>query len=222
MRLAYALLSVTIVASGVLFTAEAFALCTNDIDCPGSTCGGQVCKWASATTHTCVAAGTDPKGSDGWCSIDADCKCMGLGATCVGVHCSFTLPADAPSDAGGADATPTDTGAPATDSGTTATDSGTTATDSGTTATDSGTTAPDTGAASDTGSSRDDTGTGRSDDAGDDASSSSDTGEAAAPAADSGGGGCSIVGVGTESGSLGAGATMVALLGLAWRRRRAG
>ena len=70
----------------------AWAACTNDVDCPAATCGGQVCQWPA---HACVAAGTDPQASDGWCTTDTDCKCMGEGATCAGVHCSFTLPKDA-------------------------------------------------------------------------------------------------------------------------------
>jgi MYXO-CTERM domain-containing protein len=70
------------------------ATCTNDIDCPTATCGGEVCQW-SASGHACVAAGTAPQGTDGWCGADTDCKCMGEGATCVSPHCTFTLPRDA-------------------------------------------------------------------------------------------------------------------------------
>jgi hypothetical protein len=73
-------------------TRAARAACTNDVDCPTAACGGQVCQWPP---HMCVAAGTDPQGSDGWCSQDTDCKCMGEGAKCAGVHCTFTLPPDA-------------------------------------------------------------------------------------------------------------------------------
>jgi MYXO-CTERM domain-containing protein len=51
---------------------------------------------------TCVNAGAAAQGSDGWCSSDSDCKCMGEGATCVAPHCTFTLPKD-----GGTTGTPT-------------------------------------------------------------------------------------------------------------------
>ncbi len=74
------------------------AACTNDVDCPTAACGGEVCQW-SASGHACVSAGTDPQGSDGWCTADTDCKCMGEGATCVSPHCTFTLPRDGGSSA---------------------------------------------------------------------------------------------------------------------------
>src|SRR5437773_2602624 len=35
----------------------ASAACNVDADCPGASCGGQVCKWG-AGGHVCVAAGT--------------------------------------------------------------------------------------------------------------------------------------------------------------------
>ena len=76
-------------------TARA-ATCTNDVDCNDNPnyCGGMVCQWGAA--HTCVAAGTDPQGSDGWCSLDSHCKCMAQGATCNTAvhHCTFTLLVD--------------------------------------------------------------------------------------------------------------------------------
>jgi hypothetical protein len=72
--------------------AAAAQTCTNDVDCPTAACGGEVCQWAAA--HTCVAAGTDSQGTDGWCTVDTDCKCKGEGATCVAPHCTFTLPRD--------------------------------------------------------------------------------------------------------------------------------
>jgi NIMA-interacting peptidyl-prolyl cis-trans isomerase 1 len=67
--------------------------CNTDIDCPGATCGSPVCQW-SVGGHNCVVAGTDPQGFDGECSIDAECKCIGEGATCSAAtsHCTFTLP----------------------------------------------------------------------------------------------------------------------------------
>jgi hypothetical protein len=83
--------------AGALFAstwaAPALALCTNDVDCPTATCGGEVCEWPA---HTCMPAGTSAQGSDGWCTTDTDCKCMGEGATCQAAssHCTFTLPSD--------------------------------------------------------------------------------------------------------------------------------
>ncbi len=79
-------------AASFALTRSASAACTNDVDCPVATCGGQVCQWPA---HACVAAGTDPQASDGWCTVDSDCKCMGAGATCGVDHCTFTLPRDA-------------------------------------------------------------------------------------------------------------------------------
>ena len=70
--------------------AAAAINCTNDTDCGGNTCGGMVCQW-SASGHNCVPAGTDPQGSDGWCTTTANCKCMAQGATCAAPHCTFTL-----------------------------------------------------------------------------------------------------------------------------------
>jgi hypothetical protein len=56
----------------------------------------------------CVAAGTDVEGFDGACTIDAECKCAGEGATCSAetFHCTFTLPSQAPAqpDGGAAEA----------------------------------------------------------------------------------------------------------------------
>jgi len=78
-------LSIVMVSS----RAEATA-CLNDIDCPEPACGGQVCDYNKGMT--CQPAGGAAKGSDGWCTTDSDCKCMGMGATCVGVYCSFTTP----------------------------------------------------------------------------------------------------------------------------------
>jgi hypothetical protein len=78
-------LSIVMVSS----RAEATS-CVNDIDCPEPACGGQVCDYNKGMT--CQPAGGATKGSDGWCTTDSDCKCMGMGATCVGVYCSFTTP----------------------------------------------------------------------------------------------------------------------------------
>ena len=76
--------------------------CLNDVDCPNSACGGEVCDFYSDPTLTCKPAGTQPKGMDGWCSSDSDCKCAALGATCtISSSCSFTKPSDAPSGGGG-------------------------------------------------------------------------------------------------------------------------
>ena len=70
--------------------AEA-ASCLNDVDCPEPACGGQVCDYNKGAT--CQPAGGAPKGQDGWCTHDSDCKCMGMGATCVGnTYCTFTTP----------------------------------------------------------------------------------------------------------------------------------
>lgn len=77
--------------------------CYNDTDCPNSGCGGEVCNWTK--THpqpvgdkafVCDPAGLAPKGRDGWCTTDVNCKCRGLGATCITPYCSFTKPSDAP------------------------------------------------------------------------------------------------------------------------------
>ena len=81
-------------------SAQATA-CLNDVDCPEPACGGQVCDYIAAPTQTCKPAGTQPKGSDGWCTTDDDCKCKSLGATCVSAFCTFTKPSDAPSGGGG-------------------------------------------------------------------------------------------------------------------------
>jgi hypothetical protein len=84
-------------------TAAAQTSCVNDVDCPTAACGGDICDWAD-TAHpmTCKAAGTHPKGHDGWCTVDTDCKCNGMGATCDKsvFSCTFTRPCDAPGAAG--------------------------------------------------------------------------------------------------------------------------
>src|SRR3954464_4497999 len=73
--------------------------CVNDIDCTATPqCGGDVCDY-STVPPMCKPAGSQPKGSDGWCSTDAHCKCQGQGATCMGPFCTFPRPCGAP-DAG--------------------------------------------------------------------------------------------------------------------------
>ena len=73
--------------------------CVNDIDCVATPqCGGDVCDY-NVQPPVCKPAGSQPKGQDGWCTHDTDCKCMGQGATCVSLFCTFTRPCDAP-DAG--------------------------------------------------------------------------------------------------------------------------
>jgi len=71
--------------------------CLNDIDCPTAECGGEVCDYSTGTP-TCKPAGTQPKGMDGWCTSNSDCKCASLGAKCdsSAVFCTFTKPSDAP------------------------------------------------------------------------------------------------------------------------------
>ena len=85
--------------------------CMVDTDCPNSACGGDVCTH-TAGTFSCNAANTQAgRGFDGWCADEHDqandalCKCKGLGATCVGFFCTFTVPSDAPiTGAGGTSA----------------------------------------------------------------------------------------------------------------------
>jgi MYXO-CTERM domain-containing protein len=92
------LLLAGIVTTVVAFASPARAGCVNDVDCPDTACGGQVCDYSSGTP-TCMPAGTGSKGSDGWCTMangDSDCKCKALGAKCSGLYCTFTRPSDAP------------------------------------------------------------------------------------------------------------------------------
>lgn len=83
--------------------------CFNDTDCGGPECGGWVCDWNQISPfamgdkmYTCVPPGISPKGNDGWCTTDDNCKCRSLGAKCAGVRCSFTRPEDAPNGGGAA------------------------------------------------------------------------------------------------------------------------
>jgi hypothetical protein len=78
------------------------ATCANDDDCIATpACGGDVCDWATEPgLMKCKAAGSYPKGEDGWCTTTDDCKCKGMGATCMNFFCTFTRPCDAPGAAG--------------------------------------------------------------------------------------------------------------------------
>ena len=69
--------------------------CTNDIDCVATPqCGGDVCTYTASGSMTCTPAGTGPKGADGWCTVDTDCKCYAQGARCNVVYCTFTTPSN--------------------------------------------------------------------------------------------------------------------------------
>jgi len=111
-----ALAVVVAVASSLAWSASASASasCEVDTDCTGAACGGEVCQWVNGSPVGCVAAGTDPQGSDGWCDTATDCKCAG--ATCgLSSHCSFTLPPDSGAAESDAAATASDAAATATD-----------------------------------------------------------------------------------------------------------
>jgi hypothetical protein len=73
-------------ASGALPQA-----CVNDIDCTanGTACGSDVCVWPGMR---CMPAGYGKIGTEGWCTVDTDCKCSGQGAKCYPPYCSFTNP----------------------------------------------------------------------------------------------------------------------------------
>ena len=88
-------------AAGTASAQSNPATCVNDIDCIATPqCGGDICDWSNiAAGMHCKAAGSQPKGQDGWCTTDADCKCKDMGATCVAAFCTFTRACDAP-DAG--------------------------------------------------------------------------------------------------------------------------
>jgi hypothetical protein len=82
--------------------------CFNDTDCPNQECGGEVCNWNLISPnpgvdkpYVCNPAGSQPKGQDGWCTTDENCKCFGLGARCIAPYCSFTKLSDAPGGPGG-------------------------------------------------------------------------------------------------------------------------
>jgi len=98
-----------------LAARRAEAQCQVDTDCPNAACGGEVCTKSSglsacnpADTH-----GSSAQQSDGWC-VDADggasdsyCKCRGMGATCNGLYCTFTLPPTGTGGSGAAGSTGT-------------------------------------------------------------------------------------------------------------------
>ncbi len=103
------------------------AACTNDVDCPDAQCGGQVCDWTNLPM-TCKAAGTQPQGTDGWCTVDTDCKCKSDGASCVNNQCTRTLPKGA--GAGGASGAGGSAGSSAAGSSSTSTAGSSSSTDS--------------------------------------------------------------------------------------------
>ena len=90
--------------AGLLAAGRAYAQttpCNNDLDCPGTACGTQVCVKSSGGSqctdpNTAHASGID----DGWCADssgaakDSNCKCQSMGATCNGLYCTFTIPQD--------------------------------------------------------------------------------------------------------------------------------
>jgi MYXO-CTERM domain-containing protein len=81
--------------------ADAQTTCMTDKDCPGTTCGSQVCLHNSGQS-LCVDANTAGLSglSDGWCAdtngaaVDSNCKCASQGATCRYMYCTFTVPPD--------------------------------------------------------------------------------------------------------------------------------
>lgn len=78
-------------ASGGGIVSEPLPIrCAVDTDCPGTTCGSQVCN-----AGTCTPAGAGLLGQDGSCggSGTPNCKCANLGATCGELQsCTFTTP----------------------------------------------------------------------------------------------------------------------------------
>ena len=91
---------VCLFAAGTAAAQTNPATCTNDVDCVATpTCGGDVCDWNAHTSMKCKPAGLRKGGTAGARPTD-DCKCKDIGATCVGVYCSFTRPCDAPGAAG--------------------------------------------------------------------------------------------------------------------------
>jgi hypothetical protein len=90
---------VCLFAAGTAVAQSNPASCTNDIECVATPqCGGDVCDWNGTPAQRCRPAGGSPKGMDGWCTVDTDCKCMAMGATCdTGtLRCTFTRPCDGP------------------------------------------------------------------------------------------------------------------------------
>jgi len=101
--LAFSVVAIGLSVLGWTRSAHA-AACTNDTDCPGTTCGSEICTWTT-TPHSCVAAGQGTPGGEGWCTDSSDCKCGVQGATCNLTYCTFTTPPDAGSASSGASAT---------------------------------------------------------------------------------------------------------------------
>lgn len=85
------MVSAFLLCSGGARAANNPTSCTNDIDCVATpACGGDVCTYTATGSTTCTPAGTGPKGEDGWCTVDTDCKCYAQGARCNVVYCTFT------------------------------------------------------------------------------------------------------------------------------------
>jgi MYXO-CTERM domain-containing protein len=131
-----------IISAGLMGARSASAAsCVNDIDCTAHpACGGEVCDYTMG--ETCQPAGGAAVGSDGWCTVDSDCKCHGMGATCVFPYCTFTKPPTGSGGTGGAAGTTGSAGAGGT-TGSAGSHAGTTgsagaATDGGTTSSGGG------------------------------------------------------------------------------------
>jgi hypothetical protein len=84
----------------LLAAGRANAQCQTDVDCPNAACGGDVCTKSSGLSSCSAAGERGLPGSDGWCADangnpdDSKCKCRGMGATCNGFYCTFTMPSD--------------------------------------------------------------------------------------------------------------------------------
>jgi len=195
-RLGFQMAAITAVALGALLTsvpARAATSCQNDTDCPNAACGGQVCDYTM--NLTCQPAGVATKGSDGWCTTDANCKCMGLGATCVYPYCTFTTPGEAPGGGTGAGGAAAGTGGASASAGT-----------GGATSAGTGGATAATGGKSGSGG----------------ATSTSDAGTTVSVSSRGSSGGCSLVG--GEAPALAASSMaflLIAGLGVVRRRRRA-
>ena len=82
--------------------------CMSDADCPSEVCGGEVCIKSSGLAF-CYPANTQGVSgvNDGWCADaagnpnDGYCKCRGMGATCNGFYCTFTIPPTGGGGSGG-------------------------------------------------------------------------------------------------------------------------
>lgn|GEM_PF-1833122 len=191
----------TLVGSVALFAASTALAdgeaCFVDTDCPGTACGDAVCNWnkpatmpSSSKPYYCNPAGSSPAGADGWCSVDADCKCMGQGAVCHVPYCSFTkAPAGAGGASSGSGGATSSAGAPSTSGGAPSTSAGAPSTSAGAPSTSAGAPSTSAGAASTT------------------------------PASSDSGGGCSISAPGNTTGGFAVALGMVGL-GLAFARRR--